>query len=80
MAASTNTQIPAHRTTEPHASQAAQPSGPTAVRGGIVKTRAPGSGKEKLDEVVRAGMIEEGDELRYSMEYGIAGKIDASII
>lgn len=42
--------------------------------------RAPKSGKEKLDEVVRAGMLEEGDELRYSMKYRNAGKIDASII
>ena len=65
---------------EPSAPQATQPSAPPLARGGLVKVRTPGSGKEKLDEVVRSGMIEEEDELRFSMEYGVGGKIDASII
>lgn len=70
----------APQTAQSSAPQAPQPSAPPVARGGLVKVRTPGSGKEKLDEVVRAGMIEEGDELRFSMEYGGGGKVDASII
>lgn len=77
MQAATSSQPSTAQAAQSYAPQAVQPPAPVTGQGDAVRPRGPF--KEKLDELVRTGMIEVGDDLRYSIVLPHV-QIDASVI